>query len=48
MTRLARIVVPLMPHHVTQRGNHRMAIFKSASDFELYRDLLAERLKLTP
>ncbi len=45
MARLARIVVPLTPHHVTQRGNRRMAIFKHASDFALYRDLLAERLK---
>ena len=45
MARLSRIVVPLTPHHVTQRGNRRMAIFKNASDFELYRDLLAERLK---
>ena len=46
MARLSRIVVPLTPHHVTQRGNRRMAIFTSSADFELYRDLLAERLKL--
>jgi putative transposase len=46
MPRLSRIVVPLTPHHVTQRGNRRMAIFTSSADFELYRDLLAERLKL--
>jgi putative transposase len=46
MARLSRIVVPLTPHHVTQRGNRRMAIFTNSADFELYRDLLAERLKL--
>ncbi|HEX4810069.1 MAG TPA: hypothetical protein VH325_14115, partial [Bryobacteraceae bacterium] len=27
MTRLARMVVPGLPHHVTQRGNRREAIF---------------------
>jgi putative transposase len=46
MARLSRIVVPLTPHHVTQRGNRRMAIFTNSADFKLYRDLLAERLKL--
>jgi len=32
MARLARIVLPETPHHVTQRGNRRMAIFSQASD----------------
>ena len=45
MARLARIVLPDVPHHVTQRGNRRMEIFSESSDFALYRDLLAERLK---
>jgi putative transposase len=27
MMRLARMVVPGLPHHVTQRGNRREAIF---------------------
>jgi putative transposase len=27
MSRLARMVVPGLPHHVTQRGNRREAIF---------------------
>jgi len=27
MTRLARIVVPQVPHHVTQRGNRRQPVF---------------------
>ncbi len=45
MPRLARVVVPGAPHHVTQRGNRRMAIFSEPGDYALYRDLLAERLK---
>ena len=27
MARVARLVVPRMPHHVTQRGNRRQATF---------------------
>jgi putative transposase len=27
MARLARIVVPVFPHHVTQRGNRRATVF---------------------
>ena len=43
MTRLARIVVPGSPHHVTQRGNRRQLLFAEPGDYALYRDLLAER-----
>jgi putative transposase len=43
MARLARIVVPDLPHHVTQRGNRRQKIFFEDGDYALYRDLLAER-----
>jgi hypothetical protein len=43
MPRLARIVVPGLPHHVTQRGNRREAIFFEDGDHEVYRDLLAEQ-----
>lgn len=42
MSRLARIVVPGCPHHVTQRGNRREPIFFEHGDQEIYRDLLAE------
>jgi len=42
MARLARIVGPGCPHHVTQRGNRREAIFFEPGDQEIYRDLLAE------
>lgn len=45
MARLARIVVPDTPHHVTQRGNRRQPIFLSDDDFELYRELLGEQLR---
>jgi putative transposase len=40
MARLARIVIPGIPHHVTQRGNGRQQVFFSDDDYALYRDLL--------
>ena len=43
MSRIARIVVPGCPHHVTQRGNRREPIFFEDGDQEIYRDLLAEQ-----
>jgi putative transposase len=45
MARFARIVVPGLPHHVTQRGNRRQKIFFEDGDYALYRDLLAERCR---
>ena len=42
MARLARIVIPGIPHHVTQRGNRREQTFFEDGDYELYLDLLAE------
>jgi putative transposase len=45
MARLSRITVPGLPHHVTQRGNRRQALFAEAGDYALYRDLLAERCR---
>ncbi len=45
MARLARITVPDLPHHVTQRGNRRQAVFLEDGDYALYRDLLAERCR---
>ena len=41
MARLARLVVPGLPHHVTQRGNGQQKVFFSDNDYRLYRDLLA-------
>jgi putative transposase len=45
MARLSRITVPGLPHHVTQRGNRREAVFLEDGDYALYRDLLAERCR---
>lgn len=45
MTRLARVVVPGHPHHVTQRGNGRARTFFGDADYALYRDLLAANCK---
>lgn len=42
MTRIARAVVPGLPHHVTQRGNRRKRGFLEEEDYALYRDWLAE------
>jgi putative transposase len=42
MARLARLVVPDVPHHITQRGNRRQEVFFSDEDYGAYRDLVAE------
>ena len=42
MARLARIVVPQIPHHVTQRGNRRQQTFFQDGDYSAYLDLMAE------
>ena len=39
MARLARIVIPGVPHHVTQRGNRRMVVFDDDFDRQLYLSL---------
>ena len=36
MPRLARVVVPGLPHHVVQRGNRRQDVFFSDTDREAY------------
>lgn len=41
MARLARIVIPEVPHHVTQRGNRRQQVFFAEGDYAAYRDLVA-------
>ena len=45
MARLARVVFPGHPHHVTQRGNGRVRTFFGDDDYALYRDLLAENCR---
>jgi len=41
MTRLARVVVKGIPHHVTQRGNRRQPTFFRPEDYTTYLDLMA-------
>jgi putative transposase len=41
MARLSRIVIPEVPHHVTQRGNRRLPIFFSDDDRRAYLTELA-------
>ena len=43
MPRIARVVVPNYPHHVTQRGVRRMDVFFSDEDRTTYLALLAEQ-----
>jgi len=43
MARLARVVVPGYPHHITQRGNRRLPTFFSDADYEAYLALMAEQ-----
>ncbi len=40
MARLARIVIPDVAHHITQRGNRRMPVFFSDEDRRAYLDLI--------
>ncbi|MDF2371426.1 MAG: transposase [Rhizobiaceae bacterium] len=42
MARIARLVIPGLPHHVTQRGNRRGQVFFEEADYALYLDMLAE------
>lgn len=42
MARLARVVVPNRPHHITQRGNRRQRTFFCDDDYRAYLDLMCE------
>jgi len=42
MARIARVVVPGVPHHVTQRGNRRQQTFFREEDYQTYLDLMGE------
>ncbi len=42
MARLARVTIPNLPYHVTQRGNRRQQTFFCDGDYQLYLDLLAQ------
>jgi putative transposase len=41
MARISRVVVPGIPHHVTQRGNRRQATFFQEQDYAAYLGFLA-------
>lgn len=42
MARIARVVAPGLPHHITQRGNRRQQTFFEDADYQLYLELMAE------
>ena len=42
MARLSRLVIPGMPHHVTQRGNRRQQTFFNEGDYAAYLELMGE------
>ncbi len=45
MARIARVVVPHIPHHVTQRGVRRNDVFFCDDDYRLYLSLLSASCK---
>ena len=45
MARIARVVIPDIPHHVVQRGVRRMHVFFSDADREEYLSLLSAEAK---
>jgi putative transposase len=42
MAKLARLVVPGLPHHITQRGNRRQQTFFCEEDYAAYVELMAD------
>jgi putative transposase len=42
MPRMARVVVPHIPHHITQRGNRRQKVFFGDGDYRQYIQLLSQ------
>lgn len=46
MPRIARVIIPGIPHHVTQRGNRRQPTFYSDSDYQSYLNLLEAAAKV--
>ena len=45
MARQARMIIPGVPHHVTQRGNRRERIFLEPDDEAIYLELMRRRLE---
>ena len=44
MPRVARIVIPGLPYHITRRGNNRQVIFFVNDDRRVYLSLLKAHL----
>jgi putative transposase len=42
MSRIARVVAPGYPHHVTQRGNNRLTVFFDDQGRKTYLELLGK------
>ena len=42
MARMARVVIPNFPHHVTQRGNRRQKTFFCEDDYRYYIELISK------
>ena len=42
MARMARVIAPGYPHHITQRGNRRQPTFFQDTDYQLYLELAVE------
>jgi len=45
MARMARTVIPGIPHHVIQRGVRRLEVFQSDDDYNTYLDLISKSCK---
>jgi putative transposase len=46
MARIKRIVLPHIPHHITQRGVRSMNIFFKQADYTYYKELLYEQCEI--
>ncbi len=45
MARMARVVIPNYPHHVTQRGNWRQKTFFRENDYRYNTDLIKQHTR---
>ncbi len=45
MARLARVVLPDVPHHIVQRSRPGLMLFADDADYAEYRDMLASNLR---
>jgi len=46
MCRIPRVVIPGLPHHVTQRGNYRQSVFETDEDRKIYLSALSAAAEL--